>query len=175
MARRALRVADHVLTLALVGLGAIAIAPILPGVLARLQSVPIRPHAPDWTLFAALPLQVQVHVSAAIAALAIGCVILALPKGRGPHKALGWSWVAAMTATAVSSLFITGLNGDFYSFIHLLTGWTLIALPMGIFAIRKSNVAAHRRHMTGIFIGGLIVAGALSFIPGRFMFEFVFG
>jgi uncharacterized membrane protein len=29
--------------------------------------------------------------------------------------------------------------------------------------------------MTGIFVGGLIVAGSLSFIPGRFMFEFFFG
>ncbi len=101
-------------------------------------------------------------------------VILSLPKGRGLHKPLGWLWVTAMGVTAVSSLFMTGLNGNFYSLIHLLTGWTLIALPMGVFAIRNRNVLAHRRAMTGMFLGGLIVAGAFAFLPGRFMFELFF-
>jgi uncharacterized membrane protein len=80
-----------------------------------------------------------------------------------------------MATTAVSSLFITGLNGSFYSFIHLLSGWTMIGLPMAIFAIRNRKVDAHRRAMTGMFVGGLLIAGALTFLPGRFMFEFVFG
>jgi uncharacterized membrane protein len=131
-------------------------------------------HAPDWALWRELPAQTQIHVIAAVAALAVGLVILSLPKGRGLHKPLGWLWVAAMGLTAVSSLFMTGLNGDFYSLIHLLTGWTLIALPMGIFAIRNRNVVAHRRAMTGMFLGGLVVAGALTFLPGRFMFELFF-
>ena len=29
--------------------------------------------------------------------------------------------------------------------------------------------------MTGMFVGGLLVAGALTFIPGRIMFETFFG
>jgi uncharacterized membrane protein len=29
--------------------------------------------------------------------------------------------------------------------------------------------------MTGMFVGGLIVAGALTFIPGRFFYAFFFG
>lgn len=161
--------------LTLVALGAAALAASGPSILRSLDGVPFRPHAPDWTLFFALPLQIQIHVGAAIAALAIGTIILLLPKGRGPHKALGWSWVAAMTTTAASSLFITGLNGDLYSAIHLLTGWTLIALPMGVVAIRKRNVMTHRQIMTSLYIGGLVLAGLFSFIPGRFMFEFLFG
>jgi uncharacterized membrane protein len=80
-----------------------------------------------------------------------------------------------MGATAVSSLFITSLNGGVYSLVHLLSGWTIVALPMAIFAIRNRKVEAHRRAMTGMFVGGLLVAGALAFLPGRFMFEFLFG
>jgi uncharacterized membrane protein len=80
-----------------------------------------------------------------------------------------------MATTAVSSLFITGVNGNFYSFIHLLSGWTIIGLPMAIFAIRNRKVIAHKRAMTGMFVGGLIVAGLLTFLPGRFMFEFLLG
>jgi uncharacterized membrane protein len=97
------------------------------------------------------------------------------PKGRGIHKALGWSWVAAMGTTAVSSLFITGLNGDAYSLIHLLSGWTVIALPMAVYAIRSRRVEMHRRMMMGMFYGGLLIAAALTFIPGRFMFQFLLG
>ncbi len=135
----------------------------------------IRPHLPDWALWAALPFTVQLHIVAALTALAIGVVILALPKGVGPHKALGWSWVAAMATTAVSSLFITGLNGNFYSLIHIISGWVIVALPLAIWAIRRRNVNAHRRAMTGMFVGGLLVAGALTFLPGRFMFAFLLG
>ena len=77
--------------------------------------------------------------------------------------------------TAASSLFITGLNGDSYSLIHLLTGWTLIALPMALVAIRQKKVIMHKRMMTGLFVGGLVVAGAFTFIPGRMMWAVFFG
>lgn len=142
----------------------------ISGALAR-----ITPHAPDWALWIELPLMVKVHIIAALTALAVGTVILFKPKGTGFHKTLGWTWVIAMGTTALSSLFITGLNGNFYSFIHLLSGWTIIGLPMAIYAIRNRKVEAHKRAMTGMFVGGLLIAGALTFLPGRFMFEFFLG
>lgn len=140
-----------------------------------LDHVGFEPHAPDWALAAALPLKVQVHIAAALAALVIGAIILLQPKGSRFHKTLGWAWVAAMAVTAVSSLFITGINGDAWSFIHLLSGWTIISLPMAIYAIRNKKVQSHQRAMTGMFFGGLIVAGLLTFIPGRFFYAFFFG
>jgi uncharacterized membrane protein len=135
----------------------------------------VAPHAPDWALWIALPLTIKLHILSALTALGVGTVILFKPKGTGFHKTLGWTWVIAMATTAVSSLFITGLNGNFYSFIHLLSGWTIIGLPMAIFAIRNRKVDAHKRAMTGMFVGGLLIAGALTFLPGRFMFEFLLG
>lgn len=150
-----------------------SLAPFLPQIAARAGSVSF--DGPNWVLWAELSWVVQLHIIAALSALAIGTVILVRPKGRGLHRVLGWSWVAAMGTTAISSLFITGLNGDFYSFIHLISGWTIVALPMAVFAIRNRKVETHRRAMTGMFVGGILVAGALTFIPGRFMFEFFFG
>jgi uncharacterized membrane protein len=152
---------------------AAALWPIAPQIVARAGQISFA--GPDWRLWIDLPWVVQLHVGAALTALLIGTIILFRPKGKGLHKALGWSWVAAMATTAVSSLFMTGLNGNFYSLVHLLSGWTIIALPMAIFAIRSRKVETHRRAMTGMFVGGLVVAGALTFIPGRFMFEFFFG
>lgn len=147
--------------------------PILPQIVAGFGEAGLR--APRWELWQRLSWVVQLHVYAAVVALVVGTAILLRPKGRGFHKALGWSWVVAMGATAASSLFITGLNGGFYSPVHLLSGWTIIALPMAIFAIRNRRVDAHRRAMTGMFVGGLLVAGALTFIPGRVMFEMFLG
>ncbi|MGE0741705.1 MAG: DUF2306 domain-containing protein [Hyphomonadaceae bacterium] len=163
----------------LIGWGAVvavvlaATWPILPYVAAR--GAVLNLHTPNWALFLELPWVVQLHVYGAVAAFVIGTVILLQRKGSGLHKTLGWTWVVAMATTAISSLFITGLNGGFYSFVHLLSGWTIIALPMAIFAIRNRKVDAHRRAMTGMFVGGLLVAGALTFIPGRVMFEIFFG
>jgi uncharacterized membrane protein len=140
-----------------------------------LDHVGFQPHAPDWALAAALPLKVQLHIVAALAALAIGTIILLQPKGSRFHKTLGWAWVIAMAIAAVSSLFIVELNGGVWSFIHILSGWTIIGLPMAIYAIRNRKVREHQRAMTGMFLGGLIVAGLLTFIPGRFFYAFFFG
>jgi uncharacterized membrane protein len=152
---------------------AVALWPLLPGLIIGFRNTHI--HAPNLALWSSLSPQVQMHVMAALIALSVGGVILARPKGRGLHKALGWGWVAAMAMTAITSLFITGLNGNSYSLIHLLSGWTIVALPLGILAIRRRDMMAHRRAMTGMFVGGLVVAGALTFLPGRFMFQLFFG
>ncbi len=151
----------------------VSIVPFAPRMASSLGD--FAPHAPDWALWIRLPFAVQLHVMAAVTALLVGLIILFRKKGTGFHKTLGWTWVLAMGTTAVSSLFITGLNGNFYSFIHLLSGWTIIGLPMAVYAIRRGQVVTHKKAMTGMFVGGLLVAGAFAFLPGRFMFEFLLG
>jgi uncharacterized membrane protein len=144
-------------------------------VVGYVERVGFNPHAPDWALAAALSPTIKIHILAALSALAIGTMILFQPKGSHFHKTLGWAWVIAMATAAVSSLLITEINGGMWSFIHLLSGWTIIGLPMAIYAVRNRNVKAHQRAMTGMFVGGLIVAGLLTFIPGRFFYNFFFG
>lgn len=156
-----------------IGILAAAVGPFMPQIIERASTTSF--DRPDWVMWANLSWVIKLHIIAALSALGIGTAILLQRKGSKLHKTLGWGWVAAMATTAVSSLWITELNGNFWSLVHLLSGWTIVALPMAIFAIRSRKVEAHRRAMTGIFVGGLIVAGSLSFIPGRFMFEFLFG
>lgn len=146
---------------------AIAAAPIL-----MLKSAP---HLPDLSLVAAAPLKIQIHIAAALTALAIGTVLMIGVKGTRLHRTLGWTWVAAMATTAVSSLFIREMNHGAMSWIHLLSGWTIIALPMAVYAARRHNVHLHRRFMTGLFVGGLIVAGGFTFLPGRLLWRVFFG
>ena len=158
-----------------IGIGILVVAmwPFFPAMFRRLGDISL--HAPDWSLWGRVSWIVKLHVAGAVSALVIGTIILFRRKGSGLHKTLGWSWVIAMAVAAISSLWITGLNGDSWSIIHLLSGWTVIALPMAIWAIRNRKVEAHRRAMTGMFIDGLLVAGALTFLPGRLMFETFFG
>ncbi|MBN8530076.1 MAG: DUF2306 domain-containing protein [Caulobacterales bacterium] len=132
-------------------------------------------HAPDFGLLAGAPVTIQVHVAGALTALIIGTILLLGVKGNTLHRTLGWTWVIAMATTAVSSLFIRQINGGSFSLIHLLSGWTIIALPMAVYAARKHKVLQHRRAMTGMFVGGLLVAGALTFLPGRLMWRMFFG
>jgi len=80
-----------------------------------------------------------------------------------------------MLTAAISSLFIRQLNHGLFSFIHILTGLVLVGLPMGVYAARKGRIAAHRKHMTGMFVGGVLLAGALAFLPGRVMWELLLG
>ena len=139
------------------------------------SAVAFRPHAPDWALFASLAPAIQVHVAAAAAAFMLGLVQLWGAKGTAGHRAIGWAWVIVMLTAAISSLFIRQLNHGLFSFIHILTGLVLVGLPMGVYAARKGRIAAHRKHMTGMFVGGVLLAGALAFLPGRVMWELLLG
>ena len=111
---------------------------------------------------------VFVHLIAAIAALLLGIAILSRRKGTFGHRTLGWTWVTLMAVAAASSVFIRDYkipNVAGYTPIHLLT----LMLPLGIAYIRRGNVSGHRRMMTGLYVGGCIVAGLFALAPARFL------
>lgn len=79
-----------------------------------------------------------------------------------------------MSITAISSFFITGIMGSTYSPIHALSAYTMLGLPFGIAAVRRRNIPKHRKDMTGMFVGAMVIAGLFSFLPGRLMWSLVF-
>jgi uncharacterized membrane protein len=115
---------------------------------------------------------VLLHLVAALAALLLGSAILTQRKGTFSHRTLGWTWVALMGSAAVSSVFIRDyriVNIAGYTPIHLLTLSVAVLLPLAIWHIRRGNVSAHRRTMTGLYIGGCIVAGLFALAPVRLL------
>jgi len=150
-----------------------AIGPHLDGV--ALLASQARPHAPDWALLAALPLAIKLHLAGALAALAVGAVLMNRRKGRTFHRIAGWSWVGLVSLVAGSSLFITSLNHGRFSILHLFTGWTLIILPLAVIWARRHDVSRHRRAMMGLFYGGFAVNLFIAFIPGRTLWTAFFG
>ena len=123
----------------------------------------------------AAPIQIQIHVASALTAFFIGLILLCAPKGFGFHKTLGWTWVIAMGVTAFSSFFITGIFENAFSPIHALSAWVLLGLPFGIAAVRRRNIKKHRDTMTGMFMGGMVIAGLFTFLPGRLMWDLFIG
>jgi uncharacterized membrane protein len=160
----------------LAGVAAVLGAAMLPARIdpAVASFVSFRPHAPDLALIARQSAVVQLHLYAAVVAIVLGAVMMTSIKGRTFHRIAGWVWVLVMLVVAGSSLFITGLNGDKWSLIHLLSGWTLIVTPLALLAARRHKVRQHRRAMIGLFYFGVLIAGALAFIPGRLLWNVFF-
>ena len=108
-----------------------------------------------------------------MAAFGLGLVQFAAPKGRLPHRALGWIWVGLITVVAGTAIFIhdphlPALWGRF-SPIHIFVVTTAIGVPYAVLAARRHRVNAHRKAMIRIFIGAMVIAGGFTFLPGRIM------
>lgn len=119
---------------------------------------------------------VQIHVLAAILAALLGAIVLFRRKGTPAHRLSGRIWVLLMVITALSSFAIHTIRSwGPWSFIHLISIGTLIALAAGIALARKHRIRAHATTMRATYAGGLLIAGTLSFMPGRIMHAMVFG
>jgi uncharacterized membrane protein len=132
-------------------------------------------RTPDWALLARQSLALQIHVAAVLLAFLVGLGQMLGPKGTLAHRTIGWLWVIAMGATAVSSLFIRNLNHAGFSLIHVLSIWTLINLPVAVWAARTHRVETHRRAMRGLFFGAILIAGAFALLPGRLLWRVFVG
>ena len=119
---------------------------------------------------------IPVHAFAAMAALALGIVQFAAPKGTLPHRTIGWIWVVLMVTVAASSFGIHQLRlfGP-WSPIHLLSILVLVLLPIAVISGHHHHVGRHRNIMIGIVSGGLVVAGLFTLLPGRIMHAVIFG
>jgi uncharacterized membrane protein len=142
-----------------------------PHILAAAEAA--RPHAPNLALIWRAPVAIKAHLSAVIAALAIGVFLMTGRKGVLLHRLLGWIWSAFMVTAAASGLFINSAQG--FNPIHLFSVFVLWAVPSAVYAARRHNVARHGRTMSGAFWGGLIVAGLFAVLPGRLMWLVFFG
>ncbi|GGD09894.1 DUF2306 domain-containing protein [Aquisalinus flavus] len=140
---------------------------------------------PNWEVFTELSdLQIQLHWATATIAFLLGLIIFSLPKGTVPHKTMGAIYAVLMITTAIAAFFVrrgdvSGL--DYLSlkgmtWIHIFVPLTLFGIFGGLWGILvKKDRRAHSGPLIGSYIGALIIAGALTFLPGRRMQLFFFG
>lgn len=118
---------------------------------------------------------VQLHVITAVSALALGIVQLVAPKGTLPHRTLGYGFAILMLTVAITASFIREINPGNFSFIHIFVPLTLLGLFGMIANARQMKTGGHRDAVMGLFFGALIVPGLFAFMPGRLMWQMVFG
>lgn len=125
---------------------------------------------------ASLPPVLALHIASALAALVLGGFILWGRKGDGTHRWMGQTWVACMGTAALTSVFVGAgqlPNIAGFSPIHALTLLVLWQLPQGVLHARRGNITAHRKTMRGMYLGGCVVAGLFTLLPGRFLGDLV--
>ena len=122
-----------------------------------------------------VPALVWAHLLTIMVALALTPVILLRGRGDRRHRTLGTIWVVAMIATAAISLFVHVSGPGHFSFIHILSVWTLIQVPIIWWSARTHNVARHRTSVRGMVIGALLTAGYFTFPFNRMLGHWLLG
>lgn len=64
--------------------------------------------------------------------------------------------------------------GGHFGFIHLFSLLVLYSVPAAYFHARQGNITKHRQKMVGLYIGGILIAGAFTFMPGRLLNKWQF-
>jgi uncharacterized membrane protein len=62
-----------------------------------------------------------------------------------------------------------------FGFIHLFSVLTLFSVPQAYFAIKRGDIRTHQTSMMSLYVGAILIAGAFTFMPGRYLHSLFFG
>ena len=118
------------------------------------------------------------HLATVVPAFAIGAFQLLRRKGTPIHKLLGKIYMLLMLATGFITLAMPAqvrprFLGHF-GFIHIFSFLALFNVPAAYMAARRGNIRLHRFNMISLYVGGILIAGAFAFSPGRMLHEWLF-
>jgi len=120
-----------------------------------------------------------IHLFTVLPAFVLGTISLILKKGTPLHKILGKLYIVLMLFTAIVTLFMPAFVGptlfNHFGWIHLFSFLTIYTVPTAYTAIKKGNIKAHKRKMNLLYFGALVIAGAFTFMPGRYLHTVLFG
>ncbi|OZG72275.1 hypothetical protein BTA51_16170 [Hahella sp. CCB-MM4] len=119
------------------------------------------------------------HLITIVPAFLIGTFLILSRKGTFAHRKLGPAYMLLMITSAVVTLFMPARVGPtlfkHFGLIHLLSLLVLYSVPTAFIAIKQGNIKKHRASMTGLYFGGLILAGIFALMPGRMLNQWIFG
>ena len=138
--------------------------------LACVAAALLRGHA-DW---GRLPGLVWAHLATIMLALGLTPVMLLRRKGDARHRMLGYVWVAAMFGTAALSFAMRYTNHGAFSFIHVISVFTIVQVPLIVVRARRHEIARHRRAVRGMVVGALLIAGFFTFPFDRLLGHWLF-
>jgi uncharacterized membrane protein len=117
-----------------------------------------------------------IHLATVLPAFIIGTILILMRKGSSLHKMLGRIFLVSMLLTAGITLFMSAKVGPtlmgHFGFIHLISLFIFYSVPSAYFAARRGLIAKHKMHMISLYGGGILIAGAFAFMPGRMLHDF---
>lgn len=121
---------------------------------------------------------VYIHLATVVPAFFIGTFLFLRRKGSALHKFLGKIYILLMIGTGATTLFMPARVGPqllgHFGFIHAFSVLTLYTAAAAYFAVRQGNIEAYRKNMIGLYVGGIVIAGAFAFLPGRMLHDWFF-
>lgn len=105
---------------------------------------------------------IAAHAAGATLALLLGgYVVVRRRKGDRLHRRLGALWLATAYWVAFSSFGIQRLHPGHFTWIHILSAWTIVSLSMALWAAATHRVRMHRDYIVGSYLG-LVGAGVAA-------------
>ncbi len=130
----------------------------------------------NFALIADASLAIKIHLATVIPGFLLGTWLIFLSKkGARRHRMVGAIYLVLMTVTATAAIFIRDLRDGSFSFLHLFVLLTYWSVFSAIWNLRRHNIRGHQGAMIGLYVGGILVAGGLTFLPGRLMYRLFFG
>ena len=119
-----------------------------------------------------------VHFATIAPCFLIAVWLLLRRKGTPTHKLLGKVYMVLISFSSVVAVAMPATIGprlwNHLGFIHLFCLAVFVSVPYAVWAIRRGNVRAHAYSMRGLFLGGIVIAGAFAFSPGRLLHAWLF-
>ncbi len=119
------------------------------------------------------------HLATVLPAFLIGSFMLLRRKGTPAHKMLGRIYLVLMITTATIALFMPARVGPtilgHFGLIHLLCVLAIYAVPQAYLAVRRGDIKTHRIAMIKLYVGAILIAGAIALAPGRLLNGWLFG
>lgn len=107
------------------------------------------------------------------------CVLLGffqlfiIKKSSSLHRINGSIYVILLAFSALISFFLPAQVGErlanHFGALHLLSIATLATLIYSLWSLKRGDIKAHRRSMSWLYFTGVIIAGAFTLAPGRFL------
>ena len=118
------------------------------------------------------------HLATVLPAFVLGVFQLLGRKGTRVHKLLGKIYMLLMLATGLITLAMPAEVGPqilhHFGFIHIFSLMALLSVPIAYAAVRRGYIQAHRFAMISLYVGGVLIAGAFAFSPGRMLHAWLF-
>jgi uncharacterized membrane protein len=126
---------------------------------------------------------IQLHFATVMPAFFIGAwQLIVSRKGSPGHRMVGKIYLVLMSITSVAAFFIPSFSSFSVGGGPIRLGLLHLFIPLTVFsvwrtrkALREGDIATHRSSMMGMYFGGLVIAGLLTFLPGRVMWRMFFG